>query len=221
MESTTVKIIDTAPVTHNVKRFRLEKPGGLSYIPGQAAELSVNKPGWEEERRPFTITSLHTDDYLEFTIKIYPEHHGVTEQLGKLSVGDELIVHEPFGTISYKGPGVFIAAGTGITPFISILRHLKQGQPPAHTTLLFANRTERDIILRDELTAFPGMIYYDILSEADIPGQPKHIGQELLKKFAQRPGEYYYICGPDPFVAEAIENLKALGVPEDRLVFEQ
>jgi predicted ferric reductase len=57
-------------------------------------------------------------------IKIYLDHEGVTNKLGSLNAGAELILHDVFGAIQYKGPGVFIAAGAGITPFIAILRSL-------------------------------------------------------------------------------------------------
>src|SRR6187401_571244 len=101
MEEHTVNILDTQNVTHNVKRFTLEKPGGYTFTPGQATEISINKPEWKNERRPFTFTCLNDWEHLEFTIKIYDDHDGVTNQLGKLPVGGELLLHEVFGTIQY------------------------------------------------------------------------------------------------------------------------
>src|SRR5204863_6126511 len=59
-----VKIFSIAKVTHNVRRFRFEKPEGYHFNPGQATEVSINKPGWEEERRPFTFTCLNDDPFL-------------------------------------------------------------------------------------------------------------------------------------------------------------
>src|SRR4051812_7895115 len=113
-----VKIIDIKTVANNVKRFRLEKPEGYEFIPGQATEVSINKEPWKEERRPFTFTSLNEDPFLEFTIKRYPDHQGVTDALHHLNLGDELIVRDVWGAISYSGPGYFIAGGAGITPFL-------------------------------------------------------------------------------------------------------
>ena len=54
-----VKIRSIEPVTHDVKRFTIEKPGGYSFIPGQATELTINKEGWTDKRNPFTFTSLN------------------------------------------------------------------------------------------------------------------------------------------------------------------
>jgi hypothetical protein len=75
-EAQKVKVLQTFYVTHDVKCIRLQKPVGFSFEPGQAADVSINRPGWEDEIRPFTFTCLPEDDYLEFTIKIYPDHDG-------------------------------------------------------------------------------------------------------------------------------------------------
>lgn len=120
MEKHIVKILTVGHLTHNVKRFVVEKPAGYEFIPGQATDVAINRPGWTDQCRPFTFTSVPDAHFLEFTIKIYTGHNGVTEQLAKLGPGDELLIHEVFGAIAYKGPGVFIAGGAGITPFIAI-----------------------------------------------------------------------------------------------------
>ena len=112
----TVKILKVEPVTHDVRRFTVEKPEGFRFEPGQATLVSINQPEWQKEKRPFTFTSLNEWPDLEFTIKIYPDHDGVTSQLGKLRAGDELVIRKPWGTIQYKGPGWFIAGGAGVTP---------------------------------------------------------------------------------------------------------
>jgi len=149
MEEHSVKIISIQPVTHNVRHFRVEKPAGYSFVPGQATEVAINKPRWKEERRPFTFTSLNDWDHLEFTIKIYSDHDGVTNQLGHLNVGDELLLHDVWGAIQYKGEGVFIAGGAGVTPFIAIMRQLKKENKIGNNKLIFSNKTEKDIILKN------------------------------------------------------------------------
>src|ERR1700722_19582884 len=112
-----VRIIGIREVTHDVKSFRFEKPAGYQFIPGQATDVSINKPAWKEEKRPFTFTCLNEDPYLEFTIKRYSDHHGVTDQLHQLGPGDELIIRDVWGAIAYNVPGYFFAGGAGITPF--------------------------------------------------------------------------------------------------------
>ena len=217
-----VKVLETDLVTHNVKRFKVEKPEGYNFIAGQATDISINKPSLENELRPFTFTCLNEADCLEFIIKIYKGHNGVTEKLLDVNEGDELIVHDVFGTINYQGPGLFIAGGAGITPFIAILRQLKSENKLAGNTLLFANRTADDIILHEELKNILGNKLVNVLEITDDPGMQKgFISNELLKQYIDGKEQYYYVCGPDKFTAIMIEKLLELGVPKPQIIIEQ
>lgn len=215
MEKHVVKVLETGFVTHNVKRFKVEKPAGYAYVSGQATDVSINKPGLENELRPFTFTSLNNDDHLEFTIKIYKGHNGITEKLADINTGDELIIHEVFGAIAYHQPGLFIAGGAGITPFISILRQLKIDGKLASNTLLFANHSPADIILKDELTALLGENFINVLKVPD----EKTIDKTMLSTYAGKFANYY-VCGPDKFTADIIEYLESLGIAENQIIFE-
>jgi ferredoxin-NADP reductase len=221
MEKHIVKVLKTEMLTHNVKRFTLQKPAGYAFVSGQATDVSINKPGLEEELRPFTFTCLNGDDHLEFTIKIYTDHDGVTSKLLNVNEGDELIVHEVFGTIHYKGPGLFIAGGAGITPFISIFRDLKAQNKLNGNTLLFANKSEEDIIIKDELDALLGERHIDILSQPHNGEGGKYIDKTLLNPYITESNQYYYICGPDKFTAAMVDNLLALGITKDRIIIEE
>ena len=54
-----VSILAIQDVTHDVRVYRLEKPAGYSFVPGQATDVAINKEGWREEKHPFTFTSLN------------------------------------------------------------------------------------------------------------------------------------------------------------------
>jgi ferredoxin-NADP reductase len=211
MEEHIVKILSIEPVTHNVKRFKVEKPAGYKYIPGQATEVVVYKPQWEKERRPFTFTSLNEWDHLEFTIKIYADHDGVTNQLGQLKSGDELLLHDVWGAIQYKGVGVFIAGGAGVTPFIAILRQLQHDHELDGNTLLFSNKTHKDIILKDEFSAMLGSRFINTLTQENIPGYDYHIiDEEYLRQKINNFDQQFYICGPDKMVKDVQQILTGL-----------
>lgn len=217
-----VKILSIEDVTHNVKRFVLEKPAGYNFIPGQATDVAINKPGLENELRPFTFTSLNDWDYLEFTIKIYTGHDGLTEKLASLSIGDELIVHEVFGAIQYKGPGIFIAGGAGITPFLSILRQLKHDNQLEGNTLLFANHNENDIICKTELRYLLGEHFINVLKDPlDAQLKGRVIDAALLVNLTGNKADYWYICGPDAFTAAMVGHLEKLGIATEQIVIEQ
>ena len=222
MEKYVVNVIRTDFVTYNVKRFVIEKPAGYNFIPGQATDVAINKTGLEEELRPFTFTSLNDWKHLEFTIKIYKGHNGITEQLLDLLPGDQLIIHEVFGAINYQGPGLFIAGGAGITPFIAILRQLQQDGKLAGNKLLFANHTDDDIILKDELKAMLGDHHIDIIAHPDdVNIKGSHIDMALLKQHITGEAQYYYICGPDQFTEAMVQNLVDLGIERSRIILEQ
>lgn len=213
MEEHAVKIISIEPVTHNVKRFKLQKPQGYKFLPGQATEVAINKPGWKNERRPFTFTSLNDWDHLEFTIKIYSDHEGVTNQLGQLRVGDELLLHDVWGAIQYKDEGTFIAGGAGVTPFIAIFRQLQKDKRLGNNRLIFSNRTHRDIILKDEFAAMLGDNFINTLTQENIPGYDHHrVDEEYLKEKVRDFNQQFYLCGPDAMVKEVQIALQKLGV---------
>lgn len=218
----TVRILEIAEVTHDVKRFRFEKPDGYAYVPGQATDVSVNKPGWENELRPFTFTSLNDFPYLELTIKRYADHNGVTNQIHQLQVGDELIIRDVWGAIAYKGPGYFIAGGAGITPFIAILRQLHKEQKLAGNKLLFANKTSRDIIYEKELWGMLGSNFVNILSqENDSRYAYGLIDEVFLKKQVPDFKTHFYVCGPDKMISNVNEILAKAGAAPESVVFEK
>src|SRR3954465_9778940 len=178
-----VKINSIRQVTHDVRSYRFAKPDGYTFIPGQATEVSINKSGWTEQKRPFTFTSLNQWSELEFTIKSYNDHDGVTHQLGMLQAGDELIVRDVWGAIAYQGEGYFIAGGAGITPFIAILRQLHADKKIGGNQLYFSNKTVSDIILHDELDLMLGKNAHYIITGEDSPKYGKgYIDRELLKR---------------------------------------
>ena len=221
MEEHIVKIISVDQVTHDVKRFRFEKPAGYSFIPGQATDVSINIPEWKNEKRPFTFTCLNKESYLEFTIKIYPSHKGVTNELGKIKPGAELIIRDVWGAISYKGKGVFIAGGAGITPFISILRDLHTKNEIPGNTLIFANKTKADIILEDELRSLLGNSFINILSDEKADGYfHGMVSKNFLKSTVDDLNRKYYVCGPQPMIDAVLKQLADLGVGENSITLE-
>jgi ferredoxin-NADP reductase len=217
-----VKIIDIHQVTHDVKCFRLEKPEGYQYLPGHATDLSINKPGLEEETRPFTFTALTSEPYLEFTIKRYPDHHGITDRLHQLKSGDELIIRDSWGAIEYKGPGYFIAGGAGVTPFIAILRSLYNENGIAGNTLFFSNKTAKDIIYKEELLKILGKNAVFVLTREINSGYKKdRIDKKFIKANVSDFTKHFYVCGPDPMVAELVDIIQKAGASADALVFEK
>ncbi len=221
MKEHIVKIISIEQETQDVITFRVEKPAGYSFTPGQATDVSINNRATGNEKRPFSFTCLNTAPYLEFTIKIYPAHRGMTNELGKLQTGDELIIREAYGAIRYKGKGVFIAGGAGVTPFISILRDLHKKNEIKDNKLLFANKTKADIILQVEFEHLLGDALINILSEEVMEGYHHGIIDEnFLTAIIDDFDQNFYLCGPPRMVSAVTTHLVKLGVNDSSIIVE-
>lgn len=216
-----VKIKSIKKVTHDVLQIVTEKPERYNFTPGQATEVSINKQDWKDKKNPFTFTCLPSNDFFEFTIKTYPSHKGVTNQLLQLKEDDELILHDVFGAISYKGEGVFIAGGAGVTPFISIFRYLKSGNRIGNNKLIFANKTKADIILEEEFRKLLGDNFINILSDEKVDGYANgQITEDFIKAHRGKINALFYVCGPPPMMKEMEKQLTNLHVDENLIIKE-
>jgi len=208
--------------THNVKTFRVTKPENFSFTPGQATDLSLNQEGWKDNKHPFTFTSLPENNYLEFTIKLYDNPNGLTHRLNSVGSGDEFEISDAWGAIEYKGEGAFIAGGAGVTPFISIFRDLKKKNLVGNNKLIFSNKTEDDIILKDE---FENMLEKNFINVITSQPGTKYYNKRIDKNYLQNEitdfGQHFYVCGPDEFTKNILEALEQLGVNAETLVFEK
>ncbi len=221
MEPTIVKIKSIDKVTHDVLRIVTEKPSNYTFHPGQATDVSINKNGWKDEKRPFTFTCLPDNDYIEFTIKTYPSHQSVTNQLLQLNRGDELILHDVFGDIAYKGEGIFIAGGAGVTPFISIFRYLQSKNEIGNNKLIFANKTKNDIIREEEFKTLLNENFINVLSDETVDGyQHGYITEDLLQANIGDLNKNFYVCGPPPMM-DAIEKMLANLHVNEKLIIKE
>jgi ferredoxin-NADP reductase len=216
-----LKVLETGYIAHDVKRFVLEKPPGYTFIPGQSVNVSINLPEWKNELRPFTFTNLPDDNYLEFMIKIYPNHNGVTQKLDSINQGDELILHDIFGAIQYKENGVFISAGSGITPFLSIFRYLYKKKRLSGNVLIYSNKTSDDVIMGESLYGMLKDNFIPIFTRENVVGFiEKRIDRDFLIDHVKNFKQHFYICGPDSFVSDLNKILLSLGASIDHITFE-
>jgi ferredoxin-NADP reductase len=224
MEKHVVKIDLINKINHDVLRVVTERPDEYNFTPGQATDISVNREDWKEEKRPFTFTSLPDDDYLEFHIKTYPDRKrkGVTNELLKLKKGDELILHDVWGVIQYKKEGVFIAGGAGVTPFIAILRQLHSKNEMGENKLIFANKTKKDIFLKEEFTEMLGDNFINILSDEETDEYAHgFVTKDFLESHIDNIHKNIYLCGPPPMHDSVEEILSKLKIDKDSIVKEE
>ncbi|KKC37845.1 flavodoxin reductase [Devosia epidermidihirudinis] len=219
---TSVQILKTKMVTHNVRHYRVEKPKNFRFGPGQATEVSLDKDGWRDEKRPFTFTSLPDEPTLEFTIKSYRDHPGMTNALWGCEAGDHLLLRDAWGTIQYKGVGTFIAGGAGVTPFIAILRQLNAHGGLRGNRLIVSNQTEADIILCDEFEAMDGLeTLWTVTNDPKSKLLQQRIDIDFLKAHIADFNQHFYLCGPDAMVKDLRDALQQLGADVSSVTWEK
>lgn len=223
--SQSVAILNIGKVTHNVRSYVLQRPEGYNFDPGQATELSLDEDGWRDNKHPFTFTALPDAPDLEFTIKSYfnTGGDGMTERLYGYEPGQRLLLRDPWGTITYKGPGTFIAGGAGVTPFIAILRDLaRQGKLAGHR-LIASYQAVADIILRQEFEAMEGLeTIWTVTGEPDAAGvRHDRINAAFLKETITDFSQHFYLCGPDKMVTELRDTLGGLGASTEAMIWEK
>lgn len=217
----TIELLRMGSVTHNVMRLVTTRPEEFDFQPGQGVELSLDEPGWTDQGRPFSPTSRREDKVLEFTIKRYDDHDAVTRKLSTLTPGAQLKLAGPFGAITYKGKGVYIAGGAGITPFLAQLRTLAAQGALAGHTLLFSNRYRWDVIDEHELTGYLGdAAIFTLTSEAEAGYEYGRIDRSFLQRYIEDFNQYFYICGPPAFTTEICDILSEMGADSQRVIVE-
>lgn len=206
--------------------------------------------------RPYTPVSSDDDKgYVDLVVKIYfkgvhpkfPEGGKMSQYLESLKVGDTIDFRGPSGLLVYQKKGNFairpdkkseavikrakhlgmIAGGTGITPMLQLIRAiLKDREDPTICYLLFANQTEKDILLRDELEEIQAQHSQRFKLWYTLDRAPENwdysqgfVNEEMIKDHMPPPSEDTLIlmCGPPPMVQYAINpSLDKLGYPQDR-----
>jgi ferredoxin-NADP reductase len=209
-----VKILKREQLNHNMVRYELEKPANYSFNPGQAIELTLTEPE-AKGPAPFTFTSLTTSPNLELMIKTYPEHNGITQALSKKKVGDTVIIGDPWDSFINKGPGVFIAGGAGITPFVAILRDLKQKGTIDNSFLFFFNKTQDDLFLSKELNTLLGDRFISIITRNDNKPRDNRLDGVVFRKHVRTSQQPFYVCGPPGFMENIQRALTELGAKEE------
>ncbi|WP_136634522.1 FAD-binding oxidoreductase [Pseudooceanicola onchidii] len=222
--SHTLTLEKIEPVTPDTHHLSFSRPEGFDYTPGQAVDLALDRDGWREEKRPFTPVSLPDEPKLRFVIKSYPDHDGVTEQIGQMKPGDRVIIDDPWGAIHDEGPGYFIAGGAGVTPFIAVLEdRLETHGTLKDCTLIFSNEREEDIILRDTFDKMEGLkTVYTVTGDKHPSAgvETRKIDRDFLKDHVDPAHGKAYICGPEPMIDDVHDALISLGFSEDRIVTE-
>ncbi|GJN86675.1 hypothetical protein PLIIFM63780_010256 [Purpureocillium lilacinum] len=192
---------------------------------GQHVVIKADVAG-ESVARSYTPVSNNADrGVLELVVKVYPDGKLTNGYLAGLESGDEVLFRGPKGAMRYR-PGLcskigMVAGGTGITPMFQVIRAIcEDDRDTTQVSLIYANRTEEDILLREELDAFARryprnlQVYY-LLDQPPEKWQygSGYVTRELMQEKLPAPGLHtkMMLCGPPGMVNAAKKSLVSLG----------
>ena len=230
-----LRVTEVTPLTDESVAVTFDLPDELgdtfTYKPGQHVTVRAFIDG-EDVRRSYSICTNANSGKLRVGIKKLPGGAFSTFATEQLKAGDTLDVMQPVGEFtidldpSQPRRAVAIAAGSGITPVLSLLSSSLESEPQSHWTLLFGNRTANSIMFLEELEGLKDRYrdrfqMFHLLSRegSDIPLLSGRIDAEKIITIHDRlmGGAHvdgWYLCGPYDMVALARETLIGLGVDD-------
>jgi len=209
----------------------------FQFTQGQHLTLKKDIEG-EDTRRSYSICSCPIDETMTVAIKKLEGGKFSTYANDSLQVGEEIEVMPPHGSFyvpldpEQARSYVAFASGSGITPIISIIETTLRTEPESEFTLFYGNRRTGTIIFQEELEALKNRYMgrfslYHVLSkerqESDLFNG--RIDSEKIQSLAKlffdpQSVDYYFTCGPEEMMLSVQDELKKLGVPEERVHLE-
>ncbi|MBN1994300.1 MAG: ferric reductase-like transmembrane domain-containing protein [Anaerolineae bacterium] len=197
---------------------------GMRFMPGQFAWLTAWSSPFSDREHPFSISSSASNpEKIEFTIK---ELGDFTSTIKEMEPGQKVYLDGPFGAFSVdrhphaKGYN-FIAGGIGITPFMSMLRTLKDRNDKRPLLLIYANNRWEDITFREGIEALQKSLNLKVVHVLANPpegwqGERGFVTAEILERYLpeERQTNVYetFICGPPPMMDAIERTLPKLGI---------
>ena len=231
----TARLVRSVPLSEPTKHLEFEMEGGprFGFVPGQWLSLKQTRPNGEELTRAYSIASPPADDS-RFALCLNRVQDGfMSNFLCDMKEGENISWQGPFGDFILRPPlrdTIFIATGTGIAPFRSML-HWLLTDPSRHQGrsffLLFGSRTEKDIYYHQEFRQLAAQhANFDYLPTLS-RGGPEWKGlrgyvQEHVPGIVQGRAEMNaYICGLDKMIKANRELLKGLGWDRKSIRYEK
>ncbi|EFX05736.1 cytochrome b5 [Grosmannia clavigera kw1407] len=209
--------------------FRLPQPTDVLGLPvGQHVAIQATIDG-QTVARSYTPTSNNADrGRLELLVRCYPDGLLTGRYLALLQVGDTVRFRGPKGAMRYNNPGGrlcrrigMIAGGTGITPMFQLIRAIcDDSHDQTEVSLIYANRSEPDMLLRRELDAFARQyprnlkVWYMLdHPPADWPYGSGFVTADVMRERLPKPAPdtKIMLCGPPGMINASKAALQSLG----------
>ena len=224
------EVVSVRRATHDTVNVEMKPSSGrpFRYLPGQFAFIRFRSTAVAPQEHPFTISSSPTRaEAISMTIK---QSGDFTRTVGRLQPSDEARLFGPLGRFSHTllaregEPLVMIAGGIGITPMLSMLRYLADTGEARRVTLVWANRTEDDILFRDEIDRLQkrlsDFVVHHVLSrQPGWQGSAGRIDHAMLDRLlaAEDRAGCALVCGPRGMMNAVRRHLRKCGFPRRKI----
>ena len=231
----TARLTRSISLSEQTKHLEFEMKGvpRFGFVGGQWLSLKHTKPDGEEITRAYSIASPPGDNN-RFALCLNRVQDGfVSNFLCDMKDGDELPAQGPFGDFILRPPlrdTIFIATGTGIAPFRSMLHWLlaeESRHQNKQLSLVFGSRYETDIYYHQEFlqlaSAHPNFHYLPTLSRGDEKwtGLRGYVQEHVAEIVQGRTDMHAYICGLDKMVKANRDLLKGMGCDRKSILYEK
>jgi len=194
------------------------------------------KLGDEELRRAYSLCSAPNSGEFKVTVKEVEGGKFSVIANNKLNAGDILEVHPPEGKFILKPSGeartyAAFAAGSGITPVLSIIKTVLAEEPKSRFVLTYGNKSPEETIFFKELlelqAKFPDRLFIEFVYSRTREDN-SHFGRietstvnfVVKNKFKEHAFDAFYLCGPEEMINQVSDVLKENGVTEDKILYE-
>lgn len=229
--TTLEKILDLG--VQETRHFKLvfESETGFDFEAGQFVNaLAPSGPDQKIIKRPYSIASPpFLNGYIDLVWKRV-EGGFMTNYFWKLKEGDRLQIQGPLGRFCLKKPLphrlVFVATGTGIAPFRSMIQQMFKEGTDRNIWLIFGNRYETDILYDEEwrgLASQHSNFHYlpTISRPQNWTGEREYVQKALAKTIPSPEDTHLYICGLTNMINEVQKTALEMGFAKDQVLFEK
>ncbi len=208
--------------------YKAQDSTAIDFVPGMFAMLEYrNANTGEKIARAFSIANPPPSNELEFLISLI--HGRFTSKLDDARIGDVYYVSAPYGQFKFDinsgSKFLFLAGGTGIAPFMSMLKGIEKNSQKVDCRMIYSVRYPEEVINVDELGAIEKRMSVKTIVTVTRPkegddwnGEKGHVDSEMILRHAPDVKERTsYICGPPAFVKALKAALILLGVEEKNI----
>jgi benzoate/toluate 1,2-dioxygenase reductase component len=206
--------------------FSLQAERPMAFLPGQYVNLQV--PG-TKETRSYSFSSAPNQTELSFLIRDVPEGLMSTYMRSKANTGDFMMFTGPYGSFYLRPPVrpiLMLAGGTGLAPFLSMLRWLKGNPTDQPILLAYGVNTNEDLVelgsLAELKSVMPNLEYFTVVVDKESGHQRLGYVTDHLSPGNLNNGDIdVYVCGPPPMVEGVRKWMGGLGVTPKNFLFEK